>query len=175
MKLTLFANFALTAIGLNGQVILSNSSISSEKYDDSNSIVVNEAAVKTMGLKSPIGTTIYFWDSPVKIIGIMEDFVSASAYQKVAPMPFLPITEFNAQVVLVRLNETQKIGSSFSKIDEIVKGMNPEFPVPSATMNFGAVDFIIDKILGYCCRVYYICDNNIKIHHEKIRICIPSS
>jgi putative ABC transport system permease protein len=101
----------------------------SKQYADSNSIVLNEAAVKAMGLKNPLGTTIYFWDSPVKIIGIMKDFVSASAYKKVDPMLFLPITKFDAQVVLVRLSEAQNISNSLMKIDEIVKEMNPEYPV----------------------------------------------
>ncbi|RZK63386.1 MAG: FtsX-like permease family protein, partial [Pedobacter sp.] len=101
----------------------------SKQYADSNSIVLNEAAVKAMGIKNPVGTTIYFWDSPVKIIGIMKDFVSASAYKKVEPMLFLPITKFDAQVVLVRLTEAQNISNSLMKIDEIVKGMNPEYPV----------------------------------------------
>lgn len=121
----------------------------SEQYDDTKSIVLNQAAVKVMGLKNPIGTTIYFWDSPVKIIGIMEDFVSASAYQKVAPMLFLPTTEFSPQVVLVRLNEAQNIGSSLSKIDEIVKGMNPEFPVDRTFMNQSFEEkFIEEQLLG---------------------------
>jgi putative ABC transport system permease protein len=101
----------------------------SNQYADSNSIIVNESAVKAMGLKNPIGKTIYFWDSPVKIIGIMKDFISASAYQKVAPMLFHPITRFDAQVILVRLNEARNIGASLSIIDEIVKSMNPDYPV----------------------------------------------
>jgi putative ABC transport system permease protein len=101
----------------------------SNQYADSNSIIVNESAVKAMGLKNPIGKTIYFWDSPVKIIGIMKDFISASAYQKVAPMLFHPITRFDAQVILVRLNEARNIGANLSIIDEIVKSMNPDYPV----------------------------------------------
>jgi putative ABC transport system permease protein len=121
----------------------------SEKYDDSNNIVVNEAAVKAMGLKNPIGTTIYFWDSPVKIIGIMKDFVSASPYQKVEPMLFHPITKFNAQVILVRLNETQNIGSSLSKIDEIVKGMNPHYPVERTFLDQSfEKKFVEEQLLG---------------------------
>jgi putative ABC transport system permease protein len=121
----------------------------SVKYDDSNSIIVNEAAVDAMGLKNPIGKTIYFWDNPVKIIGIMEDFVSGSAYQKVEPMLFLPITEFSAQVVLVRLNETQNIGSSLSKIDEIVKGMNPDYPVERTFLDQSFKEkFVEEQLLG---------------------------
>jgi ABC-type antimicrobial peptide transport system permease subunit len=121
----------------------------SEKYDDTNTIVVNEAAVKAMGLKNPIGTTIYFWDSPVKIIGVMKDFVSASAYQKVAPMLFHPIAKFDAQVILVRLNEARNIGSSLSKIDEIVKAMNPNYPVERVFLDQSFEEkFVEEQLLG---------------------------
>lgn len=101
----------------------------SAQHADSNRVVINEAAVKAMELKNPVGTTITFWGRPVTIIGVMKDFVSASAYQKVAPMIFHPVTRFKAEVVLVRLNEAQNIGSSLAKIDGIVKGMNPDYPV----------------------------------------------
>jgi putative ABC transport system permease protein len=121
----------------------------SEKYDDSNSIVVNEAAVNAMGLKNPVGKTIYFWDTPVQVIGVMEDFVSGSAYQKVEPMLFLPVTKFNAQVVLVRLNETQNISSSLAKIDEVVKGMNPDYPVERTFLDQSFKEkFVEEQLLG---------------------------
>lgn len=121
----------------------------SEKYNDANSIVVNEAAVNAMGLKNPMGKTIYFSDTPVQIIGVMEDFVSGSAYKKVEPMLFLPTTKFNTQVVLVRLNETQNIGSSLAKIDEIVKGMNPEYPVERTFLDQSFKEkFVEEQLLG---------------------------
>jgi len=107
----------------------------SAQYADSNRVIINEAAVKAMGLKHPVGTTITFWESPVTIIGVMKDFVSASAYQKVAPMIFHPITRFKAEVVLVRLSEAQNIGSSLAQVDDIVKSMNPDYPVDRSFMD----------------------------------------
>jgi len=107
----------------------------SAKYADSNSVILNEAAVRAMGIKNPLGTTITFWDRPVTIIGVMKDFVSASAFQKIAPMIFHPMAKFKAQVVLVRLSERQNMGSSLAKIDEIVKAMNPDYPVSRTFMD----------------------------------------
>lgn len=101
----------------------------SDKYADSNSVMVNEAAVKAMGLKKPVGTVINFWGTPVTIVGVMKDFVSLSAYQKVMPMLLHPISKFKAEVVLVRLKEAQHISASLDKIDDIVKQMDPDFPV----------------------------------------------
>ncbi|CAM4001252.1 duplicated orphan permease [Pedobacter westerhofensis] len=107
----------------------------SAQYSDSNRVIINEAAVKVMGLKHPVGTTITFWESPVVIIGVMKDFVSASAYQKVAPMIFHPVTRFKAEVVLLRLNEAENIGSSLAQVDDIVKSMNPDYPVNRTFMD----------------------------------------
>jgi putative ABC transport system permease protein len=101
----------------------------SDKYADSNSVMVNEAAVKAMGLKKPVGTVINFWGKPVTIVGVMKDFVSLSAYQKVMPMLLHPISKFKAEVVLVRLKDAQHINASLDKIDGIVKKMDPDFPV----------------------------------------------
>ncbi|SHE76985.1 ABC transporter permease [Pedobacter caeni] len=121
----------------------------SDKYADSNSVMVNEAAVKAMGLKNPVGTTIKFWDKPVTIIGVMKDFVSLSAYQKVMPMLFHPISKFKAEVVLVRLKEAQNISASLSEIDNIVKAMNPEFPVDRTFLDESFdKKFAQEKLLG---------------------------
>jgi putative ABC transport system permease protein len=105
------------------------------EYADSNKVIVNEAAVKAMGLRHPVGTIINFWDTPVTIIGVMKDFISASAYKNIAPMIIHPITKFRAQIVLVRLNETQNISSSLAVIDKIVKDINPDYPVDRAFLD----------------------------------------
>ena len=102
-----------------------------------------------MRLKDPVGKTIYFWDSPVKIIGIMEHSVSASAYQKVAPMILHSITKFNVKVILVRVNQTQNIGSSLAKIDQIVKEMNPNYPVERTFLDESfEKKFVEEKLLA---------------------------
>lgn len=101
----------------------------SDQYADSNSVMVNETAVKAMGLKKPVGTIIKFWGKPVTIVGVMKDFVSLSAYQKVMPMLLNPISKFKAEVILLRLKDAQDISASLDKIDGIVKEMNPDFPV----------------------------------------------
>jgi len=101
----------------------------SDRYVDSNSVMVNEAAVKAMDLKTPIGTTITFWDRPVIIIGVMKNFVSASPYQKVTPMVFHPIQKFKAEVVLIRLDSTLNLSNALAKVDDIVKTLNPDYPV----------------------------------------------
>jgi len=53
-----------------------------------NEIVFNEAAIKKMGLKDPIGKTIQFWGMKRQIVGVTEDFNFESLYQGIKPCFF---------------------------------------------------------------------------------------
>ena len=55
---------------------------------DTAKVILNEAAVKGMGLEDPIGEIITFWGEKVEIIGIVEDFVYQSAYEGIQPCIF---------------------------------------------------------------------------------------
>jgi putative ABC transport system permease protein len=101
----------------------------SPQYSDSSGVMVNEAAVKAMGLKNPVGSMIRWSGGVLTIIGVMKDFVVESAYKRVAPMIFFPSFKDEVSVVLVRLNPSQNISSSLAKIDHIVKSINPDYPV----------------------------------------------
>jgi putative ABC transport system permease protein len=98
------------------------------QYNDSSKVILNEAAVKKMGLKNPIGSTINWGDEPVTVIGVIKDFVVESPYKAPAPMILYYMhSEFN--YMIARLNPTQNVSSSVNKIDELVKNLNPDYPV----------------------------------------------
>jgi hypothetical protein len=54
----------------------------------SREIVFNEAAIRAMGLKDPIGKVVKFWDRERTIVGVAKDFHFESLYQKVKPCFF---------------------------------------------------------------------------------------
>ncbi|MFC3559420.1 ABC transporter permease [Pedobacter jamesrossensis] len=116
---------------------------------DTSNVMLNEAAIKMMGLKNPIGKVITFWGFKLNIVGTVKDFVVESAYQKVAPMIFHLRTNDNANVILARLNPNQNISSSLTKIDELVKEMEPNYPVKRVFVNESfEVKFQDEKLLG---------------------------
>ncbi len=119
------------------------------QYADSGNVIVNQAAVKAMGLKNPLGTVLEWGDNRVTIIGVMKDFVVESAYSEVAPMLFFSDNLDEVSVILVRLNPAQNISSSMAKIDEIVKKLNPDYPIERTFVNdtFEA-KFRNEKLLG---------------------------
>jgi putative ABC transport system permease protein len=98
-------------------------------YTDSNSVVVNEALLKVMGYKNPVGRTLKVWGNEYKIIGVIKDFVIESAYAKTGPMVMFVAGNDDISTILVRLNSESNIGASLTKIDAIVKNINPDYPV----------------------------------------------
>ncbi|SHF31183.1 ABC transporter permease [Pedobacter caeni] len=100
----------------------------SPKHHDSLNVMVNESAIKVMGLKDPIGKVISMGKDQVTIIGVIKDIVVGSPYQQAAPMVIFDWT-VNLNFALVRLNPGGNISSAVQKIDEVTKRLNPDFPV----------------------------------------------
>ncbi len=117
--------------------------------NDSLSLMLNEAAVKMMRLKNPIGVIINWNGMRFTNVGVVKDFVVESAYQKVAPMLFYPGYRDDAAVMLVRLNSNQNISSSLEKIDLLVKEIEPNYPISRKFVDESfAVKFQDEKLLG---------------------------
>jgi putative ABC transport system permease protein len=56
---------------------------------DSTGIIFNEAAIKTIGLKDPIGKAVNLWGKNVQIVGITKDFNFESLHENVKPLFFV--------------------------------------------------------------------------------------
>ncbi|WP_113653719.1 ABC transporter permease [Pedobacter namyangjuensis] len=132
-----------------GTDLISGREFSKIAVNDSNSIMLNEAAVKVMRLKNPIGAKISFWGEEKTNVGVIKDFVIESAYQKVAPMIFFTSARNGAEVILARLNPDQNISSSLATIDDIVKQMEPNYPVNRKFVDESfEIKFQDEKLLG---------------------------
>ena len=57
----------------------------SKAFADSSSVIFNETAIKTMGIKSPIGKTVSLWGQKKQIVGIVKDYHFKSLYDKISP------------------------------------------------------------------------------------------
>jgi ABC-type antimicrobial peptide transport system permease subunit len=128
------ALFNFRAIGADfiktiGTELIAGREFSAQFPNDTNSVLLNESAVKMMGLKNPVGSIVRWGTSDNTVVGVVKDFVVESAYQKVAPMIFYAGIKDGLEVILVRLNTTKNISSSLSDIDNIVKRIEPNFPV----------------------------------------------
>lgn len=92
---------------------------------DSSAIIFNEAAIKAMGLKNPIGKTVNFYGKR-QIIGVVKDFYFESLFQKVKPF-FFKIDYETGGDLLIRIKAgTEK--STIDQIEKLYKTYNEGFP-----------------------------------------------
>jgi putative ABC transport system permease protein len=90
---------------------------------DTNSFIVNEAAVKFMGLKTPVGTVVK-WDGwPFTIIGVVSDMLMESPYSPVRPSIYCTVKDHSDYVMLrvpagkdmqTALDECKKVFTRYS-------------------------------------------------------------
>ncbi len=95
---------------------------------DSTNIILNEKAIKTMGLKNPVGKTIKWFGQDRQIIGVIKDFHFESLHQPVAPLYIAWEPQGNVwHKVMVKLKSSgQK--QTIARIEDLYEKFNPGFP-----------------------------------------------
>lgn len=96
--------------------------------DTSTNVILNEAAVKRMGLKNPVGTVIsWVGNPPLTIVGVIEDYANGNAGAKSLPTIFYYNLRLVSQL-MIRLNPNLPLNQSVSKVKEISQRLNPSYP-----------------------------------------------
>ncbi len=98
---------------------------------DSNAVVLNETAVKYMGLKDPIGKYMKFSDGegdPIKIIGIVKDMIVQSPYGKVKQAMYVFDKVESASFYNLRLNPEKSVSESLALVEKTYKANFPNLP-----------------------------------------------
>lgn len=93
---------------------------------DSSGLILNEAAVKYMGLKNPVGEIITWDNKPYTVIGVTKDIVMASPYEPVKPTIFYINPE--PGFLNIKINPTASTGEALSRIENICKQYSPATP-----------------------------------------------
>ncbi|UAY55221.1 ABC transporter permease [Arachidicoccus terrestris] len=126
---TNFARYSTDAdfVKTMGVQLISGRDIDIYKYPgDSTACLLNEAAVKTMHIKNPVGLNFYF-DTTLHVVGVVKDFVINGAAEKVHPMIiFGPGSWFND--IHYRLNPNRPTEDCLKQIKAIFNKYNPEYP-----------------------------------------------
>ena len=88
---------------------------------DSLAFVINESAVKFLGFKNPVGTTLKWNNKPYTIIGVVNDIMQESPFYPVRPSLFhIDDYEFMYNLIL-RLNPQQGVKQSLTSIEQVLK------------------------------------------------------
>src|SRR6202000_3425037 len=95
---------------------------------DATNIIVNEAAVKRMGLKNPINQLISFdgLNGQSRIIGVVKDALMESPFTPIQPLVFTH-GQFGTQVIY-RLAPGVSPHDAIEKIGKIFDKYNPAYP-----------------------------------------------
>ena len=94
---------------------------------DSSSVMINETAVKSMGIKDAVGKIIRRGEKPLTIVGVFKDFIIGSPYNEVNPMIVLGYQKFNYNTVM-RLSDQNSIAKNLNTAESIFKKYNPAYP-----------------------------------------------
>ena len=61
----------------------------SRDFADSNGVILNEAAVKRMGLKNPVGEMLKWNDKPMIVVGVIPDIQMESPFRPISPLTII--------------------------------------------------------------------------------------
>jgi putative ABC transport system permease protein len=109
---------------------------------DSAAFILNESAVKFIGLKDPVGKTIMWDDKPFKVIGIVKDMLVESAYQPIRASMY-HYSKDQGNLLLMKINPALSASNALGKIENILKKYDP-----ASAFEFQFVDEDFSKKFG---------------------------
>lgn len=100
---------------------------------DSNAVILNQTAVKYMGIIDPIGKFIKDTDkenpeTPLQIIGVIEDMIMQSPYEPVKQSLYVFDKEGNINFYNLKLNPNKSISNNLAIIEKVFKKHFPSLP-----------------------------------------------
>jgi putative ABC transport system permease protein len=99
----------------------------SRDFADSNGVVLNQAAVKRMRLKNPVGEMLKWNDKPMIVLGVIPDIQMESPFRQISPLTII----FNKDWVNylnIRMNPNMSVSNAIGLIKPIFDRYNPSFP-----------------------------------------------
>ncbi len=112
-------------VKLVGWQIIQGRDFSKDFPSDSAAFILNETAVKFMGLKHPVGEQVSFNDGVAfTVIGVVKDFVMESPYAPVRPSMFR-LLRYNDGMLMLKLNPKMSAHDALDKVSAVLKNYDP--------------------------------------------------
>jgi putative ABC transport system permease protein len=108
--------------------------------DSADAFMVNEEAVRQMGMKDPIGKWISAWAKKGHIIGVLKDYHTNSLHEPITPL-ILDVKEYEYFGVMLIRTEPGKTKEALASLEKVYKEINPNYP-----FGFQFVDHEYDKL-----------------------------
>ncbi len=100
-------------------------SFSREYANEESKIILNEAAVKMIGFKQPIGKSIKFQGQDRQIIGVVKNFHYGSLHKIVEPL-FFRFVPHGKDIIVKIKSGTEK--ATIERLEEFYKKFHPAYP-----------------------------------------------
>jgi len=100
-------------------------SFSKQYGADTSTIIINEAGIKAMHLKDPVGKIFKLWGNDMQIIGIIKDFHFESLHRKVGPM-FIRYKPTHTNRIMVKI-KAGKVKPVIEELQKFNTKYNPEY------------------------------------------------
>jgi len=94
---------------------------------DSSALILNEAAVKYMGLMDPIGETIKWKGIAYKVIGVINDVITESPFEPVRPSVFW-LLSWQPNFIFLKINPEVSAAFALSSIETVFHQYSPSSP-----------------------------------------------
>ncbi len=91
------------------------------------SFIVNETAVKAMGLKDPVGSKFTLYSNSGQIVGVVEDFHYKSLQKEIEPL-VLRIDPQRDSYIFVKFRSEQT-KEAIASVRRVYNSFNPDFPL----------------------------------------------
>ena len=99
----------------------------SRDFSDSNSIILNEAAVRLTGIKNIVGKIIRKDNKSFTVVGVVKDMVMESPYAPITPTIFLMNPNW-VNVIDVRIKTGTRLPDALAKVAPVFEKYNPSAP-----------------------------------------------
>jgi putative ABC transport system permease protein len=94
--------------------------------DDISKIIFNQAAIKMMNLKNPVGKVVNMWGQERQIIGVTSDFHYKSLHEQVQPLLFIIASPAQNMRIMVKIKAgTEK--ETLNRLQQFYKRYNPGY------------------------------------------------
>lgn len=126
--------------------------------DNKFALVLNETAIKSMGLKDPVGTEVTLWDYPGRIVGIVEDVNLKSLRNDADAQVFFIIPDYMDDdiayygVILIKIQDDMQ--NTLVAIENQWAELNPGIPfdyhfLDEAVGNLYQEEMRLSKLMNY--------------------------
>ena len=105
---------------------------SREMATDSSAIILNEEAIRQMGLENPVDKKVK-WDDQLTIIGVVKDFHFKSVHEKIEPLVIM-VAANRYNRVYVKLNSGD-LTAAVGAVNDVYKKFSPDRPFDYTFLN----------------------------------------